>query len=88
MRRCRKRQILFRAALRLSVIGLSTRSRAGGLANPAKKEGVYFDDDAIEEILRVTECYPYFIQEWGFHVWNHAPSTTILRQDVLDATLE
>jgi hypothetical protein len=56
------------------------------LANPAKKEGVYFDDDAIDEILRITERYPYFIQEWGFHVWNHAPSTTIIREDVVTAT--
>ena len=22
------------------------------------------------EMLRVTECYPYFLQEWGFQVWN------------------
>lgn len=69
------------------VIGpLDAEAGREALANPAKKEGVYFDDDAIEEILRITERYPYFIQEWGFHVWNHAPSTTILRQDVVDAT--
>jgi hypothetical protein len=69
------------------IIGpLDPEAARDALANPAKKEGVYFDDDAIAEILRVTERYPYFIQEWGFHVWNHAPSTTILRQDVLDAT--
>ena len=53
------------------------------LVNPAKNEGADFDDDAVEEILRVTERYPYFIQEWGFHVWNSAPASPITRTDVL-----
>jgi hypothetical protein len=34
----------------------------------------------------VTERYPYFIQEWGFHVWNSAPTSPIQRTHVLDAT--
>jgi hypothetical protein len=34
----------------------------------------------------VTERYPYFIQEWGFHVWNAAPATPIRRVDVQQAT--
>jgi hypothetical protein len=38
------------------------------LVHSAQNEGVEFQDDAVEEILRVTERYPYFIQEWGFHV--------------------
>jgi hypothetical protein len=56
------------------------------LLNPARKEGADFHDDAIEEILRVTERYPYFIQEWGFHVWNAAPTSPIRRTHVQDAT--
>jgi len=53
------------------------------LVRPAKSEGVVFRDDAIEEILRVTERYPYFLQEWGFHVWNSARGSPIRRIDVL-----
>jgi hypothetical protein len=56
------------------------------LVNPAKNEGVDFAPDAVEEILRVTECYPYFIQEWGFQVWNAAPSSPIQRAHVQEAT--
>jgi hypothetical protein len=56
------------------------------LVHPAKNEGVDFQDDAVEEILRVTERYPYFIQEWGFHVWNSVPESPIQRAHVLDAT--
>ncbi|HRX37231.1 MAG TPA: ATP-binding protein [Aestuariivirga sp.] len=56
------------------------------LVYPARKEGVEFEDAAVEEILRVTERYPYFIQEWGYHVWNYAPSSPITKPDVEDAT--
>jgi hypothetical protein len=56
------------------------------LVHPANNEGVDFQDDAVEEILRVTERYPYFIQEWGFHVWNSVPESPIQRAHVLDAT--
>jgi hypothetical protein len=63
----------------------ATAARAA-LVNPANNEGVDFQDDAVEEILRVTERYPYFIQEWGFHVWNSAPESPIRRAHVEEAT--
>jgi len=56
------------------------------LVKPAEKERVQFTDDAVEKILNLTECYPYFIQEWGFHVWNAAPATPILREHVEGTT--
>jgi hypothetical protein len=52
------------------------------LVHPAQNLGVAFDDAAVVEMLRVTECYPYFLQEWGFHVWNAAPTSPIRRIDV------
>lgn len=69
------------------VVGqLDAQAARSALVNPARHEGVGFEDDAIEEILQVTERYPYFIQEWGFHVWNSAPASPIRRADVQDAT--
>jgi hypothetical protein len=56
------------------------------LVNPARNESVDFEDEAIEEILRVTDRYPYFIQEWGFHVWNWSPMSPIRCSDVQQAT--
>ena len=56
------------------------------IAVPARKEGISFDDGAIEAILQATRNYPYFIQEWGFQVWNRAPSSPIAREVVADAT--
>ena len=52
------------------------------LAKPARGAGVKFDKAAIDEILRVTDRYPYFIQEWGAHVWDSAPKSPITLEDV------
>ena len=56
------------------------------IAIPARKEGVSFDDGAVDAILQATQNYPYFIQEWGFQVWNRAPSSPIAREVVANAT--
>jgi hypothetical protein len=56
------------------------------LEKPAKSEGVVFEPAAVAEILRATEGYPYFIQEWGSQVWDAAPASPITLQAVLDAT--
>ena len=56
------------------------------IAIPAQKEGVSFEDGAVDAILQATQNYPYFIQEWGFHVWNRAPSSPIARDVVADST--
>ena len=65
---------------------LDPASARAALVVPAKNEGVEFAEAAVEEILRVTERYPYFIQEWGFHVWNSAPGSLVEDRDVLEAT--
>jgi hypothetical protein len=49
---------------------------------PAKAQGVEFDSDALESLLKFTQGYPYFLQEWGYHVWNAAPESPISLTDV------
>jgi hypothetical protein len=56
------------------------------LLKPAVEEGVNFDEAAVEEVLKLTQCYPYFIQEWGFRVWNQAPGPAIHEEDISNAT--
>jgi hypothetical protein len=56
------------------------------IVNPAKEEGVEFEDDALEEIVSVTGCYPYFIQEWGKHTWEVADASPIKLKDVKSAS--
>ena len=65
---------------------LDSDAARAAIAIPAQKEGVSYEDDAIDVILHATQNYPYFIQEWGFQVWNRAPSSPIAPEVVADAT--
>jgi type II secretory pathway predicted ATPase ExeA len=56
------------------------------LQEPVRAEGVLFSDDALIEILRVTEKYPYFIQEWGHQSWNIATKSPIDMEIIRQAT--
>ena len=56
------------------------------LESPAKKLGVTFEFDALQEILNQTQCYPYFLQEWGKHSWQVAKSSPITFSDIKMAT--
>lgn len=53
---------------------------------PAQQEMADFTDQAIQKIYDLTEGYPYFIQEWGFHAWLAADSNQIGVADVDKAT--
>jgi AAA ATPase domain len=56
------------------------------LCRPAEREGIRFAPGAIEEILRQTHGYPYFLQEWGKHIWNIAKTSPIQAADAIKAT--
>jgi hypothetical protein len=47
------------------------------LNDPVVAAGEAFEPVALDEIIRVTKGYPYFLQEWGYQVWNHAASSPI-----------
>jgi hypothetical protein len=67
---------------------LEADAAQAALVHPAEQEGVKFQDAAVEEILRATQGYPYFLQEWGFHVWNAASKSPIRVCDVQRITPE
>lgn len=52
------------------------------IEKPANEEGVKYTRDAVDEILRVTACYPYFLQEWGHFAWLTAETSPITKGDV------
>lgn len=56
------------------------------LTAPAGQAGIAFADDALDEILRQTQGYPFFLQEWGYSAWNLAQTSPITRADVDLAT--
>lgn len=64
---------------------LESRDARSALVKPAQAEGVSFDGDAVAEILAAARNFPYFIQEWGFQVWNAAPASPITRDMVREA---
>jgi energy-coupling factor transporter ATP-binding protein EcfA2 len=65
---------------------LSEDDTAKALREPAQAVGVVFEIAALQEIYRLTKGYPYFLQEWGYQSWNHAPTTTITLDVVQTAT--
>ena len=52
------------------------------IVSPASSEGATFAPAAVDEIMRVTECYPYFLQQWGYDAWNVAEGPEITLEDV------
>jgi hypothetical protein len=65
------------------VIGpLSKEDAMEALSDPVRQENAHFEIDALEEIVRVTKGYPYFLQEWGYHVWNEADCSPLTLQHV------
>lgn len=65
---------------------LGHEAATDALRKPAAREDVAFEDAALEEIISRTQGYPYFLQEWGKHVWNVAPASPISILDAQKAT--
>jgi hypothetical protein len=55
------------------------------LVVPAEREGAHYDDDAVMRALELTQGYPFYLQEFGKHIWNLAPASPITRANVDDA---
>ena len=47
------------------------------LQDPMTDAGEAFELAALHEIFRLTQGYPYFLQEWGYQAWNHAAASPI-----------
>lgn len=57
------------------------------ISKPAAALDVEFLDAALEEIIANTHGYPYFLQEWGKHVWDVATTSPITLADVEQASV-
>ncbi len=55
------------------------------LQEPVQAANEFFDGDALHEIVRMTQGYPYFLQEWGYQAWNHAVVSPISLQTVQES---
>ena len=65
---------------------LSEDAAKNALVVPAKKNDVEFTNEALAEIILKTQCYPYFLQEWGKHSWQIAERSPISLADIEAAT--
>jgi hypothetical protein len=65
---------------------LSADEVAKALQDPARAAGVAFEPAALREISRLTQGYPYFVQEWGYQAWNLAVASPIKIQVIREAT--
>ncbi|MHB8369931.1 MAG: AAA family ATPase [Leptospirales bacterium] len=65
---------------------LSNEDTKKALQDPVTNLGCRFSEEALEEIFRKTNGYPYFVQEWGSHSWNVALKKDITLSDVHKAT--
>lgn len=56
------------------------------IREPINDEGEEITSSALSEIQKITEGYPYFLQEWGFQSWNTANASPINDNDIKKAT--
>jgi hypothetical protein len=55
---------------------------------PAGTEDVDYEDDALDELYRLTDGYPYFVQAYGKVTWDVAVESPIRTTDVAEAAPE
>jgi hypothetical protein len=66
----------------ISNMGTLTEAQAAeALETPACSEGVAWEDRAIAAALRLTNRYPYFLQEFGKHAWDVADGSDLITLD-------
>lgn len=65
------------------ITSLTSGQAAEALVVPARELGVDFSPSAVDLIVDESRGYPYFLQEWGYHVWNGSPGSPVSRDDVV-----
>jgi hypothetical protein len=56
------------------------------IQKPVQAEGEDITPEALTDIVRWTQGYPFFLQEWGYQAWNEAARSPITKADVERAT--
>lgn len=56
---------------------LPNAAAANAIRQPIEEEGETIEPDVLDTIVALTRGYPYFLQEWGYQVWNASPESPI-----------
>lgn len=59
------------------VDALSDSDAANAIRQPIEDEGESVEQALLDLIVKLTRGYPYFLQEWGYQVWNAASVSPI-----------
>ena len=51
---------------------LDEQAAADAIVKPFEEQGTQITDDALSIIIEDSQCYPYFLQEWGSSLWEEA----------------
>jgi hypothetical protein len=65
---------------------LNSAAARVAITKPVTDQGMKIAAEAADMIVAESHGYPYFLQEWGKHAWDAAPSSPIRMQDVKAAT--
>jgi AAA ATPase domain len=68
-----------------TIANLDPEAATAALVEPARAQGVAYDQDAVQLALEWTEGYPFYIQQIGKHAWNQATDSPITHGDVKQA---
>lgn len=66
---------------------LDETAAIAAIRQPIVDEDESISDEALEDIVKQTEGYPYFLQEWGHQAWNVANHSPIDMNDVQEASV-
>ncbi|MBO9712603.1 ATP-binding protein [Sphingomonas sp.] len=59
------------------VDALPKDAAANAIRQPIEEEGETIDEALLDQIVTSTKGYPYFLQEWGYQVWNASQQSPI-----------
>lgn len=60
---------------------LSEPAARSAILTPATRQGVEFEEEALASIVRESEGYPYFLQEYGRVLWREAERSPISAEE-------
>ena len=58
---------------------LDEQSAADAIVKPFAEQGIQITEDALSIIVEDSQCYPYFLQEWGSSLWEEADKENLTR---------
>lgn len=65
---------------------LSDDEARAAIAEPAASLGVAYEDGALSSIVKTSQGYPYFIQEFCSAIWEHIENCAVITENMVDAS--